>query len=199
MRGHASRHRGRRDSASHDDPQNHPNSPRLNGRKTDGPKPIRTPSTDPRETDPPPTRDDRYFRNRVIQGEVNDENASVMNGVAPHAGVFATARDVADFAQCWLSGGAPILKPETVRDFTRQQHGTERALGWDRPTVPSTSGQYFSAASFGHIGYTGTSLWCDPERQLAVVMLTNRTWPNADNRAIRQVWPRFHDAVVESL
>lgn len=147
----------------------------------------------------PPTRDDHHFRHRVIQGEVNDENAAAMNGIAPHAGVFSTATEVAQFAECWLSGGAPILKPQTVHTFTRKQPGTDRALGWDRPTPPSTSGQYFSPSSFGHIGYTGTCLWCDPEKKLAVVTLTNRTWPNADNRAIRQVWPRFHDAIVESL
>jgi CubicO group peptidase (beta-lactamase class C family) len=147
----------------------------------------------------PPTRDNNDFRHKIIQGEVNDENAWVMNGVAGHAGVFSTAHDIAQFANCWLGGGAPILKPKTVAEFTRQQQGTDRALGWDRPTPPSTTGQYFSAASFGHIGFTGTSLWCDPENQLAVVLLTNRTWPDASNRAIRQVWPRFHDAIVEAL
>jgi CubicO group peptidase (beta-lactamase class C family) len=147
----------------------------------------------------PPTRDDHYFRHRVIQGEVNDENAWVMNGVAGHAGVFSTAYDVAVFAQCWLAGGAPMLKPQTVARFTRQQDGSTRALGWDRPTAPSTSGEYFSSASFGHIGFTGTTLWCDPERELAVVLLTNRTWPDASNLAIRQVRPCFHNAVVEAL
>ncbi len=146
-----------------------------------------------------PTRDNTDFRHKIIQGEVNDENAWIMNGVAAHAGVFSTAPDIARFADCWLSGGAPILKPGTVAEFTRQQPGTARALGWDRPTPPSTTGQHFSTASFGHIGFTGTSLWCDPQKQLAVVLLTNRTWPDASNRAIRQVWPLFHDAVVEAL
>jgi CubicO group peptidase (beta-lactamase class C family) len=147
----------------------------------------------------PPTRDDHYLRHRVIQGEVNDENAWVMHGVSGHAGVFASASDVAGFAQCWLAGGAPILRPETVATFTQQQEGSTRALGWDRPTAPSASGQYFSAMSFGHIGFTGTTLWCDPQRELAVVLLTNRTWPDASNQAIRQVRPCFHDAVVEAL
>jgi CubicO group peptidase (beta-lactamase class C family) len=146
-----------------------------------------------------PTRDDRYFRHKIIQGEVNDENAWVMNGVAGHAGVFSTAYDVAMFAQCWLSGGTPILKPETVAEFTRQQRSTTRALGWDRPTPPSSSGRYFSSAAFGHLGHTGTSLWCDPEKQLAIVLLTNRTWPDASNQAIKQIRPRFHDATVEAL
>lgn len=147
----------------------------------------------------PPTRNDRDFRHKIIHGEVNDENAWVMRGVAGHAGVFSTAAEVAEFAQCWLRGGSPILKPETVAEFTRQQTGTSRALGWDRPTPPSSSGQYFSPRSFGHLGYTGTSLWIDPARELAVVLLTNRTWPDAKDQAIKQVRPRFHDAVIESL
>lgn len=146
-----------------------------------------------------PTRDDHDFRSKVIQGEVNDENAWVMKGVAGHAGVFSTAYDVAIFAECWLAGGSPILKPGTVADFTRQQPASTRALGWDRPTPPSSSGQYFSASSFGHLGFTGTSLWCDPEKQLAIVLLTNRTWPDAANQAIKQIRPAFHDAIVQAL
>jgi CubicO group peptidase (beta-lactamase class C family) len=93
----------------------------------------------------------------------------------------------------------PVLKPETVAEFTRQQPGTTRALGWDRPTPPSSSGQYFSPQSYGHLGYTGTSLWFDPTRELAVVLLTNRTWPDAKNQQIKQIRPRFHDAVIEAM
>jgi serine-type D-Ala-D-Ala carboxypeptidase len=147
----------------------------------------------------PPTRDDHYFRHKLIQGEVNDENAWVMRGVAGHAGVFSSAYDVTVFADCWLKEGAPILRPETVAEFTRQQHGITRALGWDRPTPPSSSGRYFSPASFGHLGYTGTSLWSDPEKKLAVVLLTNRTWPDASNKGIKQIRPQFHNAIVEAL
>ena len=150
----------------------------------------------------PPTADDKSFRNRIIQGEVQDENASVLGGVAAHAGLFSTAKDVATFAQCMLSGGAPILRPETVALFTRRENsppGTSRALGWDTPSAPSQSGKYFSATSFGHLGYTGTSLWIDPERQLSVTFLTNRTWPDCANQAIKIIRPRFHDAVVEAL
>jgi CubicO group peptidase (beta-lactamase class C family) len=146
-----------------------------------------------------PTRDDHYFRHKLIQGEVNDENAWVMNGVAGHAGVFSTAYDVAVFAHGWLTGGAPILRSDTVVEFTRQQPETTRALGWDRPTPPSSSGRYFSPLSFGHLGYSGTSLWCDPVKQLAIVLLTNRTWPDASNQAIKQIRPRFHDAIIEAL
>jgi CubicO group peptidase (beta-lactamase class C family) len=150
----------------------------------------------------PPTVHDRAFRGRVIQGEVQDENASVLGGVAGHAGVFATAEDVAVFANAMLQGGQPILRPETLALFTRREsspEGTSRALGWDTPSSPSQSGKYFSARSFGHLGYTGTSLWIDAERQLSVTLLTNRTWPDDGNHAIKEVRPRFHDAIIEAL
>lgn len=150
----------------------------------------------------PPTEDDRTFRLRIIQGEVNDENASVMRGVAGHAGLFASAPDVVRFAECMLRGGSPILKPETVVLFTRRESspaGTSRALGWDTPSQPSSSGHHFSSRSFGHLGYTGTSLWIDPDRQLSVTLLTNRTWPDRSSQAIRRVRPLVHDAIIEAL
>jgi len=150
----------------------------------------------------PPTSEDKMFRKRIIQGEVQDENASVLGGVAAHAGLFSTASDVASFAQCLLRGGSPILRPETIALFTTRQpspEGTSRALGWDTPSVPSQSGRYFSTASFGHLGYTGTSLWIDPARQLSVTLLTNRTWPDCANQEIKQVRPQFHDAVVGAI
>jgi CubicO group peptidase (beta-lactamase class C family) len=150
----------------------------------------------------PPTADDLTFRKRTIQGEVQDENASVLGGVAPHAGVFSTAGDLARFAHCMLDGGRSIFRPETVSLFTRRESapvGTSRTLGWDTPSAPSQSGKYFSEQSFGHLGYTGTSLWIDPIRELSIVLLTNRTWPDCSNQAIKQVRPLFHDAVVEAL
>src|SRR5271165_4166491 len=158
----------------------------------------------PAESKPgiPPTEDDRTFRHRVVQGEVNDENAWVMGGVAGHAGLFAPATDVARFAECMLRGGSPILKPATVELFTRRvalPSGTSRALGWDTPSQPSSSGAHFSRRSFGHLGFTGTSLWIDPDRQFSVTLLTNRTWPDRSSQAIRQVRPLVHDAVVEAL
>ncbi len=150
----------------------------------------------------PPTADDQSFRHRIIQGEVQDENASVLGGVAGHAGLFSTAEDLAIFANAMLAGGSPLVRRETLALFTRRQNspaGTSRVLGWDSPSSPSQSGKHFSAASFGHLGYTGTSLWIDPERQLSVTLLTNRTWPNCSNQSIKQVRPRFHDAVIEAL
>ena len=142
------------------------------------------------------------FRNRVIQGEVQDENAFGLGGVAGHAGLFSTAEDVARFAHVLLSGGSPILRPDTIALFTRRGEtpaGSSRALGWDTPSQPSQSGKYFGPHSYGHLGYTGTSLWIDPHRQLSVTLLTNRTWPDCCNQAIRQVRPRFYDLIVETL
>lgn len=150
----------------------------------------------------PPTQDDPSFRHRIIQAEVQDENASAMEGVAGHAGLFASAEDIAIFAHAMLQSGRPILHPETLAVFTQRQAspvGTSRTLGWDTPSSPSQSGQHFSARSFGHLGYTGTSLWIDPERQLSVTLLTNRTWPDCRNEAIKQLRPKFHDAVSEAL
>jgi CubicO group peptidase (beta-lactamase class C family) len=150
----------------------------------------------------PPTEDDQTFRHKIVRGEVNDENAWVLGGVAGHAGVFSTAADLARFAQCLLRGGGPILRRETVALFTRREAtppGTPRTLGWDTPTPPSQSGRYLSPRSFGHLGFTGTSLWIDPERELAIILLTNRTWPDRNSQLIKEVRPAFHDAVVESL
>ncbi len=150
----------------------------------------------------PPTEDDRTFRHRIIQAEVNDENAYVMGGVSGHAGLFAPAIDIARFAECMLRGGSPILKPATVALFTSRESspaGTSRALGWDTPSHPSSSGKHFSPQSFGHLGYTGTSLWIDPDRQLSVTLLTNRTWPDRTSQLIKPFRPLLHDAVIEAL
>jgi len=142
------------------------------------------------------------FRNRIIQGEVQDENAFILGGVAGHAGLFSTAEDVALLAEFMLQGGSPIIRRETISLFTRRESsppGTWRTLGWDTPTPPSQSGKHFGQRSYGHLGYTGTSLWIDPERQLSVTLLTNRTWPDCSNQAIKEVRPKFHDAIIEAL
>jgi serine-type D-Ala-D-Ala carboxypeptidase len=150
----------------------------------------------------PPTENDLLFRHRIIQGEVQDENASVLGGVAGHAGVFSTAGDLAKFAHAMLCGDSPILRRDTVALFTRRQpepSGSSRALGWDTPSAPSQSGKYFGASSFGHLGYTGTSIWIDPARQVSITLLTNRTWPSCSDQRIKVVRPQFHDAMIESL
>lgn len=148
-----------------------------------------------------PTADDQMFRKRIIQGEVQDENASVMEGVAGHAGVFSTASDIAVFANAILNRTF-VVRPETLARFTRCESsppGTSRALGWDTPSLPSQSGKYFSLSSFGHLGYTGTSLWLDPEKLVSITLLTNRTWPDGSNQEIKEIRPKLHDAIMEAL
>lgn len=160
------------------------------------------PTADEREGDASPAKPRSTFRKRIIQGEVQDENALVLGGVAGHAGLFSTAEDVARFAHIMLSGGRPILRPETITLFTRREGspvGKSRALGWDTPSAPSQSGTHFGPHSYGHLGYTGTSLWIDPDRQLSITLLTNRTWPDCSNQAIKQVRPKIHDAVMTIL
>ena len=153
------------------------------------------------KTSIPPTEDDRSFRHRVVQGEVHDENAWTLGGVAGHAGLFAPGGDVARFAHCMLRGGSPILRAETVALFASPEPlaHNQRALGWDLVSQPSQSGKHFSSRSFGHLGFTGTSLWIDPEKDLSVTLLTNRTWRDRSSQAIKQVRPAFHDAVVEAV
>jgi CubicO group peptidase (beta-lactamase class C family) len=150
----------------------------------------------------PPTQDDQTFRNRVIQGEVQDENAFILGGIAPHAGLFSTAGDVAKFAHTMLNAGCPIFRPETIALFTRREPapaGSSRALGWDTPSASSQSGKYFSQNSYGHLGYTGTSIWIDSVRQLSITLLTNRTWPDCSDHRIKVIRPSFYDAVIEAL
>lgn len=149
----------------------------------------------------PPTEIDSSFRKTLVWGTVHDENAHVMRGVAGHAGLFGTARDVATFAEVMLRGGTPLFKRGTVELFTQRQppEGSSRALGWDTPSPSSSSGKHFSPRSYGHLGFTGTSLWIDPERQLSVTLLSNRTWPDRSSQRIKQVRPAFHDAIVEAL
>jgi CubicO group peptidase (beta-lactamase class C family) len=125
--------------------------------------------------------------------------------VAGHAGLFTTAGDVAIFAQMMLNDGVyghtRLAARSTIDEFTtRHTIGTAaRAIGWDVPTAPSTSGHYFSADSFGHTGFTGTSIWIDPDRRLFVILLTNRVNPTRANEKIREARPALHDAVFHAL
>ena len=155
----------------------------------------------------PPTEDDP-FRKRVVRGEVHDENTWVMGGVAGHAGLFSTAGDLALFCQMMLNGGTydgvQLLKRGTVDMFTARQPGppgSTRALGWDTPSEPESrvAGRFFSPRSFGHTGFTGTSIYLDPEKQLFVILLTNRVHPTRERNQMDKVRPAVHDAVVEAL
>ncbi len=152
-----------------------------------------------------PTENDTTFRKRPVHGEVHDENAFAMGGVSGHAGMFSTAPDLAAFCQMLLNGGLyahqRLLTRATISLFTAPQQlaGNTFTLGWMVPTTDSSSGRYFSAQSFGHLGYAGTSLWIDPDRQLFVILLTNRVYPTRENTKIVAVRPAVHDAVIESL
>jgi len=152
-----------------------------------------------------PTEVDNNFRHRLIQGEVHDENAFAIGGVSGHAGVFSTAPDLAAFCQMLLNGGVyahqRILRRATVAQFTTPQQlsGGTRTLGWAVPTPGGLSGNYFSVHSYGHTGFTGTSIWIDPDRQLFVVFLTNRVNPTRENQKIQQVRRDLHDALMHAL
>jgi serine-type D-Ala-D-Ala carboxypeptidase len=148
-----------------------------------------------------PTEEDLTFRQRVIQGEVQDENCFMLGGIAGHAGLFSNALDPLRYAGC-LVGKARLFNSETVQLFTSRAQlppDSSRALGWDTPSQPSSSGKFFSRHSAGHLGYAGTSLWIDFEHPMAIVLLTNRTWPQRQSQAIRTVRPAFHDAVRKAL
>ena len=152
-----------------------------------------------------PTENDAEFRKRVLCGEVHDENAWVMGGAAGHAGMFSTAGDLAIFCQMMLNGGVyahqRVLRRSTIEQFTAADSlsNNTRTLGWNAPTPNSSSGRYFSQHSFGHTGYTGTSMWIDPEKQLFIVLLTNRVHRTRKNDKIQQVRPTVHDSIVEVL
>jgi beta-glucosidase-like glycosyl hydrolase/CubicO group peptidase (beta-lactamase class C family) len=152
-----------------------------------------------------PTEVDTQFRHRLLQGEVHDENAYAIGGVSGHAGLFSTAPDLASFCQMLLNGGVyahqRILRRATVAQFTAPQDlsGGTRTIGWVVPTEGSSSGHFFSPHSFGHTGFTGTSIWIDPDRQLFVVFLTNRVNPTRENHKVAQVRPALHDAIMEAL
>ena len=152
-----------------------------------------------------PTENDPW-RGRVVRGEVHDENAYRLGGVAPHAGLFSTARSLAAFAQMMLNGGAyngqRILKRESIELFTHRANlvsGSSRALGWDTPSGLSSAGKYFSSSSYGHTGFTGTSLWSDPERELFAILLSNRVHRRRNNHQIDDLRKEFHDTIMKAI
>ena len=157
-----------------------------------------------------PTENDPW-RGRILLGEVHDENAARLDGVSGHAGLFSDARDLLVFADWLMSGlGAPGVArpagapepPASLRAFTRRQNipaGSSRALGWDTPAEMSSAGTLLDPASFGQTGFTGTSIWVDPARGLAIVLLSNRVHPTRNNAKWGPVRRGLADRVVESL
>lgn len=158
----------------------------------------------------PPTEEDVSFRHRRIQGEVQDENAWVLGGVAGHAGLFSNVPDLLRFANGILhsgtieeaaAGSAVLFERAVVDEFAKRQtpDGSSPAIGWDTPSENSSSGKHFSARTIGHLAYSGCSLWIDLDAAVAIVLLTNRTWPNRQSKLIKAFRPPFHDAVREAL
>lgn len=152
-----------------------------------------------------PTEFDDFWRMRQLQGEVHDERAYMLNGVAGHAGLFSTAPDLAIFLQMLLQKGSyqgkQYIKPETVELFIKKQSDqSSRGIGWDTKSPEgSSAGQYFSLLSYGHTGYTGTSVWTDPTKNLFVIFLTNRVYPTRNNSKLFRVRSLVHDAVYKAV
>ena len=167
-----------------------------------------------------PTENDTVFRHRLLWGEVHDENAGRLGGVSGHAGLFSTAPDLTRFARWLLSNRRapegmflscadtppslcpPSIASRTVRDFTHRQDippGSSRALGWDTPSQNSSAGTKMGPNAFGHTGFTGTSIWFDPDRDLFIILLTNRVNPTRANTKIFQVRRRVADLVNDAL
>jgi CubicO group peptidase (beta-lactamase class C family) len=151
----------------------------------------------PTEADP--------WRKRLVQGEVHDENAFALGGIAGHSGLFGTASAVGQMSEAWLNawlGRDALLSSTWVRRLIAgppPAAGCSWVYGWDTPSAPSSSGRFFSAASFGHLGFTGTSLWIDPAVELEVVLLSNRVHPSRSNDGIRRFRPRIHDVIYQEI
>jgi beta-N-acetylhexosaminidase len=150
-----------------------------------------------------PTEVDTVLRHTHVHGVVHDENAYAMGGVAGHAGLFSTASDLARFAHQLLRSiedpaGPLLVSPGTVTRFTRRAHGATRALGWDAAPGSGGIGRALSATAFGHTGFTGTSLWIDPERDVFVVLLTNRVNPTRDGTGIAELRRTVHELVARN-
>jgi CubicO group peptidase (beta-lactamase class C family) len=165
---------------------------------------------------------DTLWRKEMVWGRVHDENADAIGGVAGHAGLFSTAVDLSVFARMMLNGGVappcvpgdpmgepcPVARPEPLRlldpevltAFTRRWDETSsRGLGWDTPSEGSSGGDYVTAAAFGHTGYTGTSIWMDPELDIWIVLLTNRVHPTRENQKHVPLRRAVADAAVQAI
>jgi CubicO group peptidase (beta-lactamase class C family) len=155
----------------------------------------------------PPTEQDDLFRHRLVRGEVHDENAFVLGGVAGHAGLFSTARDLARLAQLYLDhgrhNGRQFLKPGSLAAFTTRQAfppGSSRALGWDMPDpAGSFAGPLASPDALIHTGFTGTSIYIDRSRDAFVILLTNRVNPTRTNKQIAEARIAIHTAILSAI
>jgi len=155
-----------------------------------------------------PTEIDNIYRNRLVHGEVHDENTYLMGGVSTHAGVFSKSEDIANYAQMYLNRGSwrgnRIFKESIIKKFTKKQNtpkSSDYAIGWDTPSNngKSSAGDFFSDGSFGHLGFTGTSLWIDPNQNIIIVLLTNRVYPSREREGIYGIRRKFYNAVMDQL
>ena len=150
-----------------------------------------------------PTEVDTW-RGRLLVGEVHDQNAWALGGIAGHSGLFGTARSVGAFARdilAALQGETTLALPETVAAFARRTTvmNSSRALGWDTMCLTSSCGISMSTEAIGHTGFTGTSLWIDPLADTYVALLTNRVYPSRSNNRILEIRPAFHNAVMDAI
>jgi len=154
-----------------------------------------------------PTEVDNNFRNKIIKGIVHDENTFIMGGVSGHAGLFSNARDLGIFSQLIMNkgiyNGKRFFRKKTINLFTKKDNNlkSDFAYGWDTPSKngKSNAGDFFSNYSFGHLGFTGTSLWIDAQKKIIIILLTNRTYPDRDKSNIYLLRRNFHNQVMKTL
>ena len=156
----------------------------------------------------PPTEIDNLYRNKIVKGIVHDENAFLMGGVSGHAGVFSNTYDIANYAQTMLNlgiyNGKRIFNRRSIKKITKKQnmpYGSDYALGWDTPSLRgnSSAGDFFLDGSYGHLGFTGTSLWIDPNQKVIIILLTNRTYPTREKKGMHQLRRDFHNEVMLTI
>jgi serine-type D-Ala-D-Ala carboxypeptidase len=154
----------------------------------------------------PSTEQDDVLRHELVHGVVHDENAYLMGGVSGHAGLFSTASDLSKLAQMYLNGGTyrgkRIISRQTIELFMKRQMlppTSSRALGWDTAVEGSFAGDLASPRAIIHTGFTGTSIYIDPDRDAFIVLLTNRVNPTRENNPIDQARPAIHTAVLATL
>ena len=155
-----------------------------------------------------PTEFDSLYRRKLVHGEVHDENSHLIGGVSSHAGLFSTAENMANYAQMLINNGTwlgkRIFNESMIRKFTSRQYlpeDSDYALGWDTPSQngKSSAGDYFSNLAFGHLGFTGTSVWIDPLEEIIIILFTNRVHPTRERGGMYGIRREFHNAVMAQL
>ena len=156
----------------------------------------------------PPTEIDNLYRNKIVKGFVHDENAFLMGGVSGHAGLFSNSYDIAKYAQTMINfgiyNGSRVFNSYSIKKTITKQnipYGSDYALGWDTPSIRgnSSAGDFFSKGSYGHLGFTGTSLWVDPNQKIIIILLTNRTYPTRDKLGMYKLRRDFHNEIMSTI